>query len=156
MFSKMISKFKNGDDSDKKNSELIEKIAKMNLSDMRAYMKNTVQGQEPSEEGIIEILRRLTTLNETTSKRYLETDDMDSKTKNGFELILVIASDKRITIDAIELIQEFIDMYSDIILNYDTKHKQIYGSKLKKSITNAILTVSNKADFSRKQMVLNN
>ncbi|MDO8455119.1 MAG: hypothetical protein Q7S59_11155 [Sulfurimonas sp.] len=156
MFENIINILKNSDSgSDKKKLEMMDKISKMNLTDMRAYMKGGMQGFEPSEEGVIEILKKLITVNEETSERYLEADDMDSKIKNCFELVLIIASDIRITIDAIELIQEFINVYSDIITDYDTKNKQIYGSKLKNSIKNAIHIVNTKTDFSRKENVLN-
>ncbi len=156
MFENIINMLKNSDSSsDKKKLEMIDKISKMNLIDMRAYMKGSMQGFEPSEEGVIEILKKLTTVNEETSERYLANDDMDSKIKNCFELVLVIASDIRITIDAIELIQEFINEYTDIIADYDTKYKQIYGLKLKNSIKNAIRIVNTKTDFSRKENVLN-
>ncbi|MCX6075458.1 MAG: hypothetical protein NTW78_01075 [Campylobacterales bacterium] len=156
MFENIINILKNSDSgSDKKKLEMIDKISKMNLTDMRAYMKSSMQGFEPSEEGVIEILKKLTTVNEETSERYLANDDMDSKIKNCFELVLVIASDIRITIDAIELIQEFINVYADIIADYDTKYKQIYGLKLKNSIKNAIRIVNTKTDFSRKENVLN-
>jgi hypothetical protein len=156
MFENIVNMLKNSDSSsDKKKLEMIDKISKMNLTDMRAYMKSGMQGFEPSEDGVIEILKRLTTVNGETSERYLEADDMDSKIKNCFELILVIASDIRVTIDAIELIQEFINMYADIITDYDTKNKQIYGLKLKNSIKNAIQIVNTKTDFSRKENVLN-
>ncbi|MFA6192593.1 MAG: hypothetical protein WC665_09600 [Sulfurimonas sp.] len=156
MFENIMNMLKNSDSSsDKKKLEMIDKISKMNLTDMRAYMKGSMQGFEPSEEGVIEILKRLTTVNGETSERYLEADDMDSKIKNCFELVLVIASDIRVTIDAIELIQEFINMYADIITDYDTKNKQIYGPKLKNSIKNAIRIVNTKTDFSRKENVLN-
>ncbi len=156
MFENIIHMLKNDDgSSDKKKLEMIDKISKMNLTDMRAYMKSSMQGFEPSEEGVIEILKKLITINEGTSERYLESDDMDSKIKNCFDLVLVIASDIRITIDAIELIQEFINVYADIIADYDTKYKQIYGSKLKNSIKNAIQIVNTKTNFSRKQSALN-
>lgn len=156
MFSKIINKIKSkNDDTDKKKLELIEKIASMNLTDMRSYVKNKIQGFEVTTEGLQEVLKKLTAINEDTSKRYLELDDMDSKVKKAFELVLSIASDNKINIDSVELIQEFTNLYSDIIAKYDTENKQIYGSKLKNSIENAILTVNARLEFNQKHSVLN-
>ncbi|MFA6196175.1 MAG: hypothetical protein WC656_06000 [Sulfurimonas sp.] len=157
MFGKIMGKLKGKEEnSSKSNAELIDKISKMNLTDMRAYIKNKMENFEVSEEGLVEVLRKLTTLNSSTDKRFVELDDMDSKIKNAFELVLAISEDKRINIDAVELMQEFLKMYSDIILKYDTTNKQIYGSKLKDAIEKGISLISIKADFTRKQNVLKN
>ena len=156
MFGKIMNKMKKKDDSfEKKHLELVEKISKMNLTDMRLYVINKMQGFDITEEGVVEVLKKLTSINEDTSKRYLELDDMDSKIKKGFELILSIAENKKITIDAIELIQEFINVYSDIITKYDTENKQIYGSRLKDSIEHAIMTVGARTDMRRRENILN-
>ncbi len=157
MLGKLISKIKNKEESpDKKHLELVDKISKMNLVDMRAYVKNSMQGFETSEEGLVEVLKKLTEVNSTNSKRYIELDDMDDKIRKAFELILLISVDKRMTIDALELIQEFTKIYSDVILQYDTKHKQIYASRLKDAIEQGILAITKKANFETKQKVLNN
>lgn len=157
MFGKIMGKLKGKEDnSSKSNAELIDKISKMNLTEMRAYVKNKMENFEVSEEGLVEVLRKLTTLHSSTDKRFIELDDMDSKIKNAFELVLAVSEDKRINIDAVELMQEFLKMYSDVILKYDTANKQIYGSRLKDAIEKGISSVSIRADFTRKQNVLKN
>ncbi|MCX6052640.1 MAG: hypothetical protein NTZ60_09030 [Campylobacterales bacterium] len=157
MFGKIMGKLKGKEEnSSKSNVELIDRISKMNLTEMRAYIKNKMENFEVSEEGLIEVLKKLTTLNSSTDKRFIELDDMDSKIKNAFELVLAVSEDKRISIEVVELIQEFLKMYSDIILKYDTANKQIYSSKLKDAIERGISSVSIKADFTRKQNILKN
>lgn len=156
MFGKIIEEIKNkSENTDKKRAELVDRISTMNLTDMRAYVKNKLQGFEVTEEGLVEVLKRLTSENKDTSKRYLEIDDMDSKIKKGFELVISISTDKRITVRAIELIQKFIKVYDDIIVEYDTKNKEIYGSRLKDSVENGIMSVNKKIEFSMKQNILN-
>ncbi|MDX9743806.1 MAG: hypothetical protein RBT59_08325 [Arcobacteraceae bacterium] len=156
MFSKIIGKIKNkSENSDKKHAELVDKISTLNLTDMRVYVKNKLQGFEVTEEGLVEVLKRLISVNKDTSKRYLEIDDMDSKIKKGFELVISISTDKRITINAIELIQKFIIVYDDVIIKYDTQNKEIYGSRLKSSVENGIMSVDKRTKFGAKQHILN-
>ncbi|MEA3331734.1 MAG: hypothetical protein U9Q29_08595, partial [Campylobacterota bacterium] len=135
-------------------AELVEKISKMNLTDMRTYINNRVLNFEVDEDGLVEVMRRLTTKNSETSKRYIEIDDMDSKIKKGFELVISIASHSKITIVAVEQIQEFMELYSDIITKYDRDHKQIYEIKLKESISKAIVNIGEMTELKRKMSVL--
>jgi hypothetical protein len=126
----------------------------MKLTDMRAYINNKIPDFEVDEDGLIEVLRRLTTRNSKTSKRYIEIDDMDSKIKKGFDLVISIASHAKITVVAVELIQEFITLYDDVITKFDRDNKQIYESKLKDALQRAINNISEMADLKRKMNVL--
>ena len=155
MFGKILGRKKDEiSDEERELSEIVEKISTMNLTDMRAYIKSNITGFEPCEDGLVAVMSRLLTKNEETSKRYIELDDQDSKKKKGFEIVLSIAGHKRVTITAVEQIQEFIALYSDIILKYDTDNKQIYSSRLKDSIDKAIETVGMMAEVNRKAKVL--
>ncbi|MBU0720037.1 hypothetical protein KJ877_01705 [bacterium] len=147
MFSNILGKKK--DASSDKN--LIEKVSKMNLTDMRLFVNNK---NEITEEGLIEVLNRLIDKNEKTSKRYIEADDMDSKIKKSFDLLINIASNKKITVVAVEKIQEFIEVYSEIIRGFDEKNKQIYGSKLKEALEKAIGNIEGISEFKRKMNLL--
>ena len=155
MFGKILGKKKTDiSKEDKTHREMVEKISKMKLTDMRAYINNKIPAFEVDEDGLIEVLRRLTTRNSETSKRYIEIDDMDSKIKKGFDLVISIASHAKITVVAVELIQEFITLYDDVITKFDRDNKQIYESKLKDALQRAINNISEMADLKRKMNVL--
>lgn len=155
MFGNILGKKKGEISSeDKAHAEMVKKISKMNLTDMRAYIKNKMLGFEVDEDGLVEVLRRLTTRHSETLKRYIEIDDMDSKIKKGFDLVISIASHAKITVVAVELIQEFITLYDDVIKKFDKENKQIYESKLKDALQMAINNISEMADLKRKMNVL--
>ena len=135
-------------------SEVIAKIDKMNLTDMRAYLKNNMTGFESCSDGLIEVMNKLLTKNEDTLKRYIELDDMDIKKKKGFELVITISEHKKITVRSIEQIQEFIDFYKDVIEKFDTDNKQIYASKLRNAIENGMKTVELMTKVDREAKVL--
>ena len=92
MFSKMLGKMKSSSSDNQEKKELIDRISKMNLTDMRAYINNRVPDFPVDEEGLSEVLHKLLEVDEKTSKRYIDIDDMDyvfhlfiaisSKTKN--------------------------------------------------------------------------
>ncbi|PHS57177.1 MAG: hypothetical protein COB17_07150 [Sulfurimonas sp.] len=125
------------------NKDLVNKISKMNLTEMRTYIKNKVLNFKVSEDGIEEVIKRLCSKNKETSRRYIEIDDMDSKIKKAFDLILTILESHKISVTSIELAQNFLETYDDIIKDYDTKHKQIYESKIKDKISACVDKVTN-------------
>ncbi len=157
MFGNILGKKKNEISSqDEAHSQIIQRISKMNLTDMRAYINNRMGDIEVNEDGLIEILRKLITRDSETSKRYIEIDDMDSKIKKGFDLVISIASHPKITVVAVELIQEFIILYNDVIAKFDRDNKQIYESKLKNALSKAISNIGEMTDLKRKMDVLGN
>ena len=87
-------------------------------------------------------------------KHYIEIDDMDTKIKKGFELVLSVADHKKVTVTTVEQIQEFIVLYEDIILKFDNEYKQIYHSRLNDALQKAIKSVETMADINRKENVL--
>ncbi|MDY0122210.1 MAG: hypothetical protein RBR54_09725 [Sulfurimonas sp.] len=149
MFSRILGKKESKDPCD---DGLQEKISKMNLTEMRAYVNNKA---EVSEQGLIEILKRLTTKDSETSKRYIELDDMDVKIKKAFDLIITIAQHKKITVVAIELIVEFIHFYEDVIEKFDEENKQIYKSKLKEALDVALKNMDGISKLKKKLGLLN-
>jgi len=133
--------------------ELTEKISKMNLSDMRIYVNNKLKNFEVSEDGLSEVMNRLIS-KDAKGNRFIETDAMDSKIKKALDLVIVIASNKKVTVLITEQIQQFIELYSDIIFEFDTANKQIYGSKLKDSLLGSVATIASMAEINRKAKVL--
>jgi len=136
MFSKLLGK-KNENSTDKFHNDIIEKISKMNLTEMRSYSKDKIKDFPICEFGLEEILKKLTLKNEKTLKYYLSSNDMDSKFKKGFDLVLSILQDKKITISIIEESKIFVDIYQELILEYDKNNKDIYHSRFNKSLHNA-------------------
>lgn len=138
------------DDSKKVYLELVHEISKMKLSDMRAYVNNKTPNFEVTENGLIEVMRKLIVEDKNTSKRYINFDDMDSKIKNAFELVLLILNHRKISVLCIEFCQEFMNIYDEIIKKYDTEHKDIYHSRLIKAIQLAVEKVNTKTDLAEK------
>ncbi len=155
MFSKILGKKENSaTQTQGASTELTQRISSMNLTEMRAYINNKIPDLEVSEEGLIEILKKLVYPDKKTSKRYIEIDDMQSKVKKGLDLIVSIAKHKKITVVAIELIQEYIQVSEDIIQKYDQEHKEIYASRLKDALGNAVNVVNARSNLKTKMDVL--
>jgi hypothetical protein len=155
MFNKIFGKNSSKEEKiETKDALLLQRLPSMNLTEMRLYVKNNIQEMESTESGLLEVLKRLTLKDETSLKRYIESDDMDSKIKKAFDLVIVIAEHKKITLDAVELIQEFINVYQEIILNFDRENKQIYESKLRTALEKSIEGVNQRTALQRKMDVL--
>jgi len=153
MFGNILGKIKG--DTENSNQGLAAKISKMNLTEMRSYINNKVPDLPVDEDGLNEVMNNLLKLNDKTSKRYIEIDDMDSKKKKGFELILSILTNKKITITTVELVSEFLETNRDIIEKYDRDLKQIYDSKFKDALSLAVNTIDTQVELNRKMNLLN-
>ena len=151
MFGKILGK--NNSKVAKTNNKLLEKISRMNLSDMRVYVNNNLENYEISEDGLCEVMKVLVS-KDSKNKRFIENDAMDSKIKKAFDLVLIIAKNKRMNIDIVELIGTFIELYTDIITKYDRDNKQIYASKLKDAAKNSLATMQTMTDLNHKMKVL--
>lgn len=151
MFKKLFEKKeeKKEEDSD------LEKISKMNLSEMKLYVINRMENLHVTEDGILEVLKKLTTQNSETSEYYLKNDDMDSKIKKGFDLIITISKSSYININIIESIQKFIEIYDEIIKDYDIKYKEIYMSRLKDALNKSLSKMEEITNLRTKMNVLN-
>jgi len=133
---------------------LVEKISKMNLTEMRSYIKNNIKDFEVSEDGLCEVLHRLTTEDANGRGYYLKADDMDSKKKKAFNLILAIVENKKITFESVELIQKFIEIYKDIIEAYDKEYKDIYASRFVDAVHLALENINQKVALKNKMDIL--
>jgi hypothetical protein len=153
MFGKILGKKENSTLSNKRDKEILEKVQKMTLTEMRDYLKNKILGFESCEQGVSAVMNRLIT-KDASSKRYIESDSMDSKIKKTFELVLIVASHRKVTVKIVEQIQEFIKIYHDLISKYDKENKQIYGSRLKEALTTSISNINKMAELNRKNTIL--
>ncbi len=156
MFKSILGR-KKGDISQEESAHaaLSEKISKMNLTEMRSYVKNSIKDFEVSGDGLTEVMNRLTTEDENTKQYYLKVDDMDSKKKKAFDLILLVAKNNKINLGTIELIQKFVEIYSKIIKSYDTEYKEIYYSRFEDAINLGLTTINSKVALRNKMNVLN-
>jgi hypothetical protein len=141
-------------EEDRAHAELLSKISKMNLTEMRSYIKNNIQDFEVSEDGLLIVLQKLTTEDEKTKKYYLKSDDMDSKKKKAFDLIILMAQSKKISFEVVELMQKFIEVYNEIIMQYDKEHKEIYASRFVDAVNLALSNINKKAALQNKMDVL--
>ena len=136
----MFAKFLNGlkGSRGESNNKLVEKISKMDLVEMRLYINDKLDDFEVDEFGLYEVVKKLINVNEQSSKYLLQKNDLDSKKKKAFELLLLILQHKKVSITVLESVQEFLDIYDELIKQYDKDNKDIYESKIKKLMSLAV------------------
>ena len=155
MFSGVLGKMGiSTSNKERMHNELVERISKMNLTDMKSYTNNNITDLPVSTESLVEVLRRLLAVDEKTDKRYLDIEDMDSKIKKGLDLIISILANKKLSIEAIEVAVELYEVSKEMIKKYDTDNKQIYLSKISESINKAIENMNKKTDIQRKMGII--
>ena len=148
------SKKKENNKEKEKNAALMAKISHMNLSEMRTYVKNKMAEFEVNEDGLNEIMRRLTQQNKKSKQYYLKPDDMDSKKKKAFDLVLAIAQNKKINLQTVESIRIFTEIYKDIIIAYDKEHMEIYASRFIDALNGALAIINQKVALKNKMDIL--
>ena len=155
MFKNLLKKKETQDDKmDKSLRELITKIDKMNLTEMRSYVNGNIKDLEVTAEGLNVVLERLVKVDSTTSKSYINSDDMDSKKKKAFNLVLTIMGNKKINIETIELVQKFLEVYEEMINEFDREYKDIYSSRFKDAIESGLAMIGVLSDMEKKIQVL--
>jgi len=154
MFKKFLGKKSSESEENSEEKEINEKISKMNLTEMKSYINNRIDGLSLTSYGLNAVLRKLIALNDATSKHYINSDDMDSKKKKAFDLVLSTMSNSKITVESMELVQEFMDTYKDIIDAYDRENKQIYASKFEDGLGVGMLTLDKLLQMSQKTSIL--
>ena len=155
MFGNFFDKKKdNANEEAKEHLVIVDKISKMNLTELRDYVNNKLKSFEITEDGLRESMKKLVLPDEKTGKRYLLMDDMDSKKKKAFDLVLLVGKSKKITIETVELIQDFTFEYEELINQYDEDFKEIYSSRLKDIISHALANMHQLTEFKNKMSVL--
>lgn len=153
MFGNILGKSDEEVGSDTQHSKIVEKVSKMNLTEMKTYVNNKITDFEICEDGLSEVMRRLIS-KDANGHRFIETDAMDSKKSKAFELVILIASSKKVTIVSSELIQEFMETYKDLIAQVDKENMQIYASRLKDALVKSIVTLEQMTAINKKLGVL--
>lgn len=154
MFGKLFGNNSKNEEKSENDVKTVERISKMNLTDMRLYVKNKITELEVTEEGLNEVMKRLTTPMGEEEEYYLKEDDMDSKKKKAFDLVLLISTSRKISVESLELIEKFREVYKDLIDNYDDKNKDIYDSRFKKALETAIVNINTISQVKKKLDVL--
>ena len=147
MFNKILGRKKGSSEDDKEHSELVQRISKMDLTEMKSYLNNRISTMPVCRDGLVAILNLLLKVDKKTNTRYLKIDDNDAKIKKGFDLAIKISTHNLITFPVIKALQEFESVYKNIIEKFDTDNKQTYKSKINKAIQNAVLTIGVIADI---------
>lgn len=157
MFSKLLRK-KNEKDAaqSKKLREAISKVNNMNLTEMRTYANNKISSFAVTTEGLLAIMNKLTLLDKSTTKLYLSEDDMDVKKKKAFDLVLLIAKNKKLNLVVLAVIQKFNQVYTSLIAKFDQDNKEIYASRFKDMIDQTVIGFISLASHQNKMKVLGN
>jgi len=155
MFKKMFSKKdSNESGASKEELEIESKVAKMNLTEMKSYINNNIKDFHVCSYGLNEVFRKLTRVDADSKKYYLSIDDMDSKKKKAFDLVITAMKNSKITLETLELMKLFLEVNADIISDYDTKNKEIYASRFKDSMDMGLSTLEHLLHLKNKRSVL--
>jgi hypothetical protein len=147
MFKKILGKKKEiSSEEDTLYKELVEKILKMNLTEMRSYVNNKLTSLPLCDDGLSAVVEKLIT--------YLQEDDMDTKKRKAFELLLLISKSQKITFKTVDLIQKFVQDNMKLIQNYDNEHKEIYLSRFYDSIELALKNINTRTTLKAKMDIL--
>ena len=154
MFKKFLGKKVKKSEVSDQEREILERIEKMNLTDMKSYINNNLKDFPLTSYGLNAVLKRLITPDASTQKLYISADDMDTKKKKAFELVLSTMSKSKITVESMELVRQFIETYENIIEAYDREYKQIYTSRFQDALEVGARTLDKLLEMSQKRSVL--
>lgn len=135
--------------------QLAEYISKAGLTELRSLLLGQVTRFKVDEDTVIEVLKKLTSEDENTKKRFLEKEDNDIKLKKAFETVITAAKSKEVSVEAVELIEKFMTMYKDLIEDYDVRNKQVYKYKLAKAAENSLSFIEQILNYLNKLSVIN-
>ena len=135
--------------------QLAEYISKAGLTELRSLLLGQVTRFKVDENTVIEVLKKLTSQDENTKKRFLEKDDNDTKLKKAFDTVITAAKSKEVSVEAVELIEKFMRMYKDLIDDYDLRNKQVYMHKLAKAAEHSLSFIEQILNYLNKLSVIN-
>jgi len=141
-----LFKSKSNEEVPDNNTQIIHRISTMKLTDMRSYVRNSLKDFPVCETGLKEVMRILVD--------YIKIDDMPSKKKKAFDLVILIAKNNKITIDTVEYIQKFLENNKDLIYAYDREFKEIYESRLDDALNMALQNIEEITKLQNKMHVL--
>ncbi len=155
MFSKILGKKQETtSQEDQEKAQLLDKISKMNLTEMKSYVNNRIESFPLNEDGLLGVMQKLVTPDANTKALYIQESDMDSKKKKAFDLVLIIAKSKKITFKIVDEIQNFMQKYESIIQEYDREYKEIYASRLSDAIALSLENIGMMSELKAKMDIL--
>jgi len=156
MFENLLKKKLTKSDKEIALEHITQKVSTMNLSEMRTFVRGKVESLPICEDGLNIVLKRLTLVDENSEKLYINSDDMDSKKKKAFDIVILIASSTLVNVVAVEYIQKFMEVYKKLIEEYDTQYKEIYMSRLTDAAMLTINTINIRSALNDKMSILRN
>ena len=153
MFKKLLGKSEVSDQNSDK--ALLEYILKAGVTDLRSLLLGQIEKFSVDENLVVEVLKKMSFFDENSKKRFLESSDADTKLKKAFDAIITAANSKKISVEAVELIQKFIHIHTDLIEDFDKRNKQIYMHKLTKALETSIINVEQITTYMNKMSVIN-
>ena len=156
MFSKLLGKKNEKDVQSKELQEAISKVNNMNLTEMRTYVNNKIPSFAVTTEGLLAIMNKLTLPDKSTTKQYLLENDMDVKKKKAFDLVLLITKNKKLNLVVLAIIQNFYQIYTPLIAKFDQDNKEIYDSRFKDILDQAVKGFTSLASHQNKMKILGN
>ncbi len=91
-------------------------------------------------------------------ERFIETDefqigDMAEELKEGFDIVLAISRNHKISLSTTDLIHRFVKHFEVVIKSYDRQSAQTYLYKLKEAYRKSVDLVDAKTDIEREMSV---
>ncbi len=106
--------------------------------EMKIYVYNHNKDYPCKDAGMAAILERFIYSNE------FRVETMAEELKLGFDIVLAIARNNRISLETAELIQTFIKSYKEVIQSFDRQLSQTYKYKLQKAYEQSLEIVEAK------------
>jgi len=115
--------------------------------EMKVYIYNHNKEFPCTDAGMAAILERFIHANE------FQIGTMSEELKLGFDIVLAIARNNKISLETAELIHTFIKTYKDVIQSYDRQAVQTYKFKLKKAYEQSLELVEAKMAIEQEMRV---
>lgn len=128
---------------EKKITQMRRVVSSWDKKELQAYVYNHNKSYPCSDAGMAAILERFTECNE------FQIGHMSEELKAGFDIVLSIARNKKITLLTTDLIFDFIKSFEEVIHNYDRQSAQTYYHKLINAYEKSIELVNAKIEIDR-------
>lgn len=128
-------------DRERKMNEMRRILSFWSKKELQAYVYNNNKKYPSSDAGMGAILERFIYRDE------FEIGTMSEELKVGFDIVLSISRNKRISLQTTDLILEFITYYKEVINSYDRQSAQTYYHKLVVAYEKSVSMVNRKLEI---------
>ena len=114
-----------------------------NLENIQTYLRGQIDKHPVNDIGLASIVNRFNekrthdTKAPNEKRREFESYDRPERTKKGLTLMLSIIARKELEPESFPLIENFLKIYNDVIVAFDTANQQTFEHKLKETYMNA-------------------